>query len=111
MKKYLFLICLILIPGCFVLCGCNNKMVSCEIPEVRDPNGVVLIPRQLVTYKETNFLSEDIAEGLWFQFDRDGILAELNRSETSTDSVIKLARFLVPLLRQGTYTGIGGDSD
>lgn len=91
------LICLLIAAGLLWLMslgGCTTKYVSYTIPPVIDEQGIVQEPKKVIIYKETNFFSEDTVEGLWFQHDSDGVIVELNKSETTMDAAIKMVEFI-----------------
>lgn len=95
-----------LLVGCLmtlvlILTGCTTKYVSYTIPPVIDEQGIVQEPEKVIIYKEINFFSEDTMEGLWFQHDKDGVIVELNKSETTMDAAIKMVEFINTLKPMG----------
>ncbi len=91
-----------IIIGLPFLCvmGCSHKRVEIILPEVTTLEGIV-IPQHIATYDEWNFFSESSKEGVWIQYDGDGLIAELNKTETTMDAAIKLAEFVIPLVQPG----------
>lgn len=90
-----------LIALSLMLLGCTTKYVRYIIPAVIDEQGVVQEPAKVIIYQETNFFSEDTMEGLWFQHDSDGVIVELNKSETTMDAAIKMIGFINTLKPTG----------
>ena len=94
-KLLIIAVLLILAALLLPLAGCTQKHVTVTLPEIMDDDGTVRVPQQTVEYKETNFFSEDKAEGLWFQYDEDGLLVEFNKVVTTMESAQKLIEFVL----------------
>ena len=92
MRRLLISACLIGLT--LIVLGCTTKNVRYIIPAVIDEQGVVQEPEKVIEYNEINFFSEDTMEGLWFQHDKDGVIVELNKSETTMDATIKMIELI-----------------
>jgi len=88
MRRLIILACLIALSS--IMLGCTTKNVRYIIPAVIDEQGVIQEPEKVIEYNEINFFSEDTMEGLWFEHNSDGVLVELNKSETTMDAAIKM---------------------
>lgn len=79
--------------------GCTHKRTAATFPAILNEDGTVRIPSRTIEYEETNFMSEDKVEGLWFEYDPDkGVLLELNKVETTMQTLQKAIEFGMTLV-------------